>query len=86
MEIETIREILAHAPKEPGDIAEGLVGWETRAGQCLCSVCVGRAIKRGFLGTQLGCSIPVWNRPLKCDCCGASYDAHGVKEKERPSR
>lgn len=80
MNPDALREILAGAPAEPGTIAEGLNGWDTRDGFCFCSVCVGRALRRGVSTQQLGCSIPVWNRPLKCDCCGTSYNADGTKK------
>lgn len=85
MKPDTLKEILAGAPAEPGTIAEGLIGWDSRDGFCYCSVCVGRALRRGFTGQHLQLSIPVWNRPLKCDACGKSYDARGIAKEERPA-
>ena len=85
MDPKALRTIFDGAPAEPGTIAEGLIGWNTRDGFCYCSVCVGRALRRGAIGSQIELSIPVWNRGLKCDCCGGTYNADGTKAAERPA-
>jgi hypothetical protein len=85
MKPDTFKQILDGAPDEPGTIAEGLVGWNTRDGFCYCSVCVGRALRRGMTGQSIELSIPVWNRGLKCDACGKTYNADGTAKEERPA-
>lgn len=80
MNVHQVREWLTGSPSNPGVIASGLVGWETTDGHCLCSVCVGRLGQRGIGTKQLQCSIPVWNRPIKCEICDKSYNSDGSEK------
>jgi hypothetical protein len=51
MDIATIAElesIIAGAPREPGPMADGLLGWTRGDALSVCGHCAGRIIARGF--------------------------------------
>lgn len=52
-----LREAIAHAPKSPGDVAPGLLGWVTPDDHYVCAKCAGRIMARG-------CQIPRGSTPI----------------------
>lgn len=69
-----LRSALEHAPKEPGPIADGLIGF-AMGGHFICSTCSGRLCGRGCSHLLRG-SQPVWkdDTPIRpgwsCCLCG----------------
>jgi len=53
-------DVLEHAPKDPGPIATGLVGWRRANGDQVCAHCAGRLFGRGFHHLFAGWA-SIWN-------------------------
>jgi len=73
IDIADIRGYVALAPKDPGPIAAGLLGWRNALNESICARCAGRySTRMGML--PLGWH-PVWDSTLwpgECDVCGDS--------------
>lgn len=59
MSIEKIKETLEGCPEDPGQIAEGLVGWKWDSKTVVCSRCAGRLVMRGCSHLLYGAK-PMW--------------------------
>ena len=72
-EIQKLERFLEHAPRDPGPIADELLGWTRGDALGVCSHCAGRIMARGmgtaFVGWDavfapdefLGCDLPSCN-------------------------
>jgi hypothetical protein len=51
---EELEDMLAGAPRDPGPVAPGLLGWTREGAPGVCSHCAGRIMARGFGTTFQG--------------------------------
>lgn len=65
--LEELRTAIEHAPKDPGQIADGLKGWVSKELE-VCASCVGRIHGRGC-GYLLNGFTPEWDREVACCLC-----------------
>jgi len=71
--LDEYREVLACSPKDPGQIAKGLMGWHDGLGYYVCSVCFGRVGQRGSSHIFRRPLTAVWHTTNEtCDLCGRS--------------
>jgi len=58
--VKTLRRFLEHAPKDPGNIYNDLLGWQFEQTHFICATCAGRILARG-------CALPKDITPVWAD-------------------